>query len=82
MSEGVADCYLNVSRISRRVTPSSVNGEERRHLWLRLVMDPNPTSPNSHGAGRGLPLLCLRDREPSLEVLRNEAGYEADRSLN
>lgn len=27
---GVADCYLNVSRISRRVTPSSVNGEERK----------------------------------------------------
>ena len=45
-------------------------------------MDPTPTSPNSHGAGRGLLLLCLRNREPSLEVLRNEAGYEADGSLN
>lgn len=30
MPEGVAGCYLNVSRISRRVTPSSVNGEERK----------------------------------------------------
>ena len=67
MPEGVAGCYLNVSR---RVTPSSVNGEERKVSLATIIVDPTPTSPNSHGAGRELPPLCLRNREPSLEVLQ------------